>query len=107
MLSTRFAKFITHLKDLNLLPKDEKYTWHVFRISYMNISFDEFGLPLNYSKATACHRAIVSSEYYVERREEKRRITAAKAFARQASDKMAGTVDHGALAFVSLFQNPS
>jgi len=107
MLSTRFAKFITHLKDLNLLPKDQKYTWHVFRVSYMNISFDEFGLPLNYSKATACHRAIASSEHYVERREEKRRITAAKAFARQASDKMADTVDHSALIFVSLLQNPS
>ena len=107
MLSSRFAKFITFLKDLNILPQDKKITWHVFRSSYMNISFDEFGLPLNYSQATACHRALASSEHYVAKREEKRRIIAAQAFARHASDKMADTTDPGALVFVSLLQNTS
>ena len=103
-LSTLFKKFITHLKERDILPRGQKYTWHVFRVSYMNISFDEFNLPLHFCAANACHKALTSSRGYVSRREEKRRMLAAKNFASQASKQMSHPPDPSIIAFLSLTQ---
>ena len=101
-LSTLFKKFITHLKSCDILLKNCKYTWHVFRVSYMNISFDEFQLPLHFCAANACHLALTSSKGYVSRREEKRRMLAAKTFASQGSKQMSIQPDPSVLAFLEL-----
>ena len=101
-LSTLFRKFINSLKEKDILPRDGKFTWHVFRVSYMNISFHEFGLPLHFCAANACHQALTSSEGYVSRQAEKRRMLAAKNFALKASEKMTPETDPVALAFLAL-----
>ena len=68
----------------------------------MNISFDEFQLPLHFCAANACHLALTSSKGYVSRREEKRRMLAAKTFASQASKQMSIQPDPSVLAFLEL-----
>ena len=103
-LSALFRKFILSLKDRDILPRDKKFTWHVFRVSYMNISFDEFELPLHFCAANACHKALASSRGYVSRREEKRRMLAAKNFASKASKQMSNDTDLAVLAFLKLSQ---
>ena len=70
----------------------------------MNISFDEFGLPLNFCAANACHEALASSRGYVSRRKEKRRMLAAKNFASKASEQMSNDTDLAVLAFLKLSQ---
>ena len=83
-LSPMFNKFVNHCRKINLLDEVIVITWHVFRVSYMNISFEEFGIPIRYSQATGCHRAIESTHGYIKRTQFKRRRTAAKLFASQA-----------------------
>ena len=92
-LSTMFRKFVLKLKHNGTLDKDKQFTWHLFRISYLNIGFHEFGMPIYYSQATACHEAIQSTRGYVARTRYKRRKEAATNFAAQAAKHMISESD--------------
>ena len=85
-LNKLFKPFIAHLKDVGVLDKQEKYSWHVFRASYINISFEEFGIPIHFGQSTACHKNIQSTRGYAARTENKRRMVAAKKFAARAEE---------------------
>ena len=80
-----------HLKNKDILDKEEKYSWHLFRVSYLNISFEEFGIPIHFGQSTACHKSVKSSRGYVARTDNKRRKLAAKQFAALAEENL---LDH-------------
>ena len=101
-LSTLFKKFISSLQGKDILPKGGKFTWHLFRVSYMNIAFHQFGIPLHYCAANACHQALTSSKGYVGRQAEKRRKLAAKTFAVKASENMKPKNDPALAAFFNI-----
>ena len=83
-LSPMFNKFVAHCKKTRLLDETGKFTWHIFRVSQMNISLDEFDIPIQYIQSTGCHRSVQSTHGYVKRTQNKRSRTAAKLFANKA-----------------------
>ena len=92
-LSEMFRKFIRKLKSNGTLEKTKKFTWHLFRLSCLNIGFHEFGMPIYYSQAIACHEALQSTRGYVARTRNKRRKEAATNFAAHAAKHMISESD--------------
>ena len=82
-LSSKFKGFIEHLQNTDVLPKHKKYSWHVWRVSFLNIALTEFGVPIYLCQEVASHRP-GSTETYVSRTGPERKARAAMLVADRA-----------------------
>ena len=77
-LSKKFASFVNFAKSRGVIPGEGKFTWHVFRVSYLNIALTELGVPRYLCKEMAAHNSLSSTQYYQKRTKTLRKIRAAK-----------------------------
>ena len=77
-LHKKFSMFTGHCKANKTLPSG-KFTWHMWRITFLNISYAEMDVPINHCQNMASHRNLQSTHHYVDRTTStrKRKIVAA------------------------------
>ena len=82
-LHKKFSIFTGHCKINKILP-DGKFTWHMWRITFLNISYAEMDVPINHCQPMAAHENINSTHHYVERTAASRKRKAASIVATKA-----------------------
>lgn len=88
VLSKKFRLFIDFCQKKRFLNPSGKFSWHVWRASWINISTTEFLIPLWYTQAGACHNVQTSTEGYAKRHAHKRKAQAANLSAARAAKKL-------------------
>ena len=83
-MHTKFRKFILHCKDIKILPKNKKFSWHSWRITFLNIAVTNLQIPLYLCASVASHTSLASTSHYVQRTESDRKRKAASLVADQA-----------------------
>ena len=84
-LHKKFKGFVEHCINTKILPKG-KWTWHMWRVTFLNISYTELNIPIHLCQAVASHRNEQSTHGYVERTARKRKARAAEIIAEFAQD---------------------
>ena len=79
-LSNKFRNFIKHCKQSKVIP-EEKYSWHCWRITFLNMAHSEFDVPLHLCAAVASHNSVNSTKHYTERTAAERKRKAAQMLA--------------------------